>query len=167
MTTNALQIEGFQLSSQQTRLWELQRAGGDAYVAHCAILAKGKVTAESFKAALERVVARHEILRTTFQCLVGVDTPLQVIVAGGVGWADDEDWSDLSQVEQEIRLQTLFQRDSLPQVDLAAGPILQARVVKLGSSQQLLIVSLPAESFTTRAWSIGPSPRSIFGKLRR
>src|SRR5262249_51096461 len=116
-----------------------------AYLAHCAILAKGsQLSVGSLKGALERVVKRHEILRTTFQCLVGVDTPLQVITNGDVGWSHDDDWSELSQVEQEIKLETLFQRGSLPKIDLAQGPVLQARVVKLGSSRYLLLLTLPA-----------------------
>ncbi len=142
MRTNALEIEGFQLSPQQTRVWELQRAGDNAYLAHCAILAKGRVSTDSLKRALERVVNRHEILRTTFQCLVGVDTPLQVIVDSGVRWADDDDWSELSPAEQETQLQTLFR--SSPKIDLAEGPIMSARVVKLSAGRQILLLTLPA-----------------------
>src|SRR2546423_612327 len=144
MRTNALEIEGFQLSPQQTRVWELQRAGDGAYMAHCAILAEGKVSADSLKGALERVVERHEIFRTTFQCLMGVDTPLQVIVDSGVCWANDDDWSELSPAEQEAQLQTLFHRGSLPKIDLAEGPILLARVVRLSASKQILLLTLPA-----------------------
>ena len=68
MRTNVLEIEGFQLSPQQSRVWELQRNGDGAYLAHCAILAEGLLSTDSLKGALERVVKRHEILRTTFQC---------------------------------------------------------------------------------------------------
>ena len=144
MNTNVLEIQGFELSPQQTRVWELQRAGDGAYLAHCAIMARGRLSGDLLKGALEQVIRRHEIFRTTFQCLAGVDTPLQVIGDESVYWADDDDWSQLSQIEQETQLQMLFHPRSLPTIDLAEGPIVHARVVKLSTSKQILFITLPA-----------------------
>jgi hypothetical protein len=62
----------------------------------------------------------------------------------GVSWGNDDDWSALAPDEQEVQLETLFHQASLQTIDLAQGPILHARVVKLASRKQLLLVSLPA-----------------------
>src|SRR5687767_12950868 len=144
MSTNAIEIVGFQLSPQQGRLWPRQRGVDSSYRSHCAILAEGTLASETLKEALESVVKQHEIFRTTFHSVVGVDAPLQVIMDAGVSWGNDDDWSALAPDEQEVQLEILFHQASLQKIDLAQGPILLARVVKLASSKQLLLVSLPA-----------------------
>ena len=144
MSTNAIEIVGFPLSPQQSRLWATQRGGDSAYRAHCAILAEGTVAPEVLKGALERVVKQHEIFRTTFHSVIGVDAPLQVITDAGVCWGNDDDWSALAPAEQEVQLERLFHGSSPQGIDLSEGPILLARLVNLASSKQLLLVSLPA-----------------------
>jgi len=57
-------IEGFPLSRQQKRLWQLQQQDGQAYAAQSAIQIKGKLDRETLKQALQRIIERHEILRT-------------------------------------------------------------------------------------------------------
>ena len=73
-------IEGFRLSPQQKRLWQLQEAGNNQpYRAHCAVLIEGNLNREILKSALQDVINRHEILRTTFRVLEGMNLPLQAI----------------------------------------------------------------------------------------
>ena len=73
------QIEGFRLSPQQRRLWQTRR-GGAAARAEAVARVSGALDAETLRAAASCVVARHEILRTTFRQLPGMDVPLQVIL---------------------------------------------------------------------------------------
>ena len=73
----ATTIQGFRLSPQQERLWRL--TGGTAGRAACAVLLRGGLDLDALRHALERVVARHEILRTSFLLLPGMAIPLQVI----------------------------------------------------------------------------------------
>ncbi len=75
-TANAA-IEGFRLSSQQERLWRL--SGGISGRAACAVSLRGTLDLDTLRHALARVVARHEILRTSFLLLPGMAMPLQVI----------------------------------------------------------------------------------------
>jgi amino acid adenylation domain-containing protein len=79
------EVQGFELSAQQKRLWEL-RAGRTAR-ATCVIGIEGELDESLLKRAVNRVVERHEILRTTFQTLPGVYYPLQEIGAEAcVSW---------------------------------------------------------------------------------
>jgi amino acid adenylation domain-containing protein/FkbM family methyltransferase len=71
-------LQGFLLSPQQERLWELARATGQPFRACLAMSLAGEVDAAALRAALLRVVARHEILRTRFALLPGMRLPCQV-----------------------------------------------------------------------------------------
>src|ERR1051325_7204200 len=72
-------IEGLRLSPQQKRLWSLQQDDRlRSYRACCAILIKGPLRPDILGAALESVVERYEVLRTVFQRLPGMTTPIQI-----------------------------------------------------------------------------------------
>src|SRR4028118_1969262 len=73
-------IQGFRLSSQQEHLWRLLRGEpGIPYQTRCAVRIAGPVDEGALWAALEEVVERYEILRTSFELLPGLQAPLQVI----------------------------------------------------------------------------------------
>ena len=71
-------LQGIRLSPQQKRLWLLQ--GTDVgFCAQATVLLTGPVDPAVLQEAVERVVARHEIFRTTFRREPGVKVPFQVI----------------------------------------------------------------------------------------
>ena len=60
--------EGYRLSPQQKHLWSLQQANhSSAYIVSCAVLIEGPLLPAMLFVAMDKVVARNEILRTTFQ----------------------------------------------------------------------------------------------------
>jgi amino acid adenylation domain-containing protein/non-ribosomal peptide synthase protein (TIGR01720 family) len=75
--------EGYPLSPQQRRLWELQRGGPSPYRSWCVLRLAAGTTAERISAALTAIAARHEILRTTFRSPAEASIPLQVIADVG------------------------------------------------------------------------------------
>jgi amino acid adenylation domain-containing protein/non-ribosomal peptide synthase protein (TIGR01720 family) len=140
--------EGFQLSPQQRRLWRLQRAGG-AYTSRCAIEVRGELDPRRLARALAAVVARHEILRTTFPELPPLRTPLQVIAgeagldwrqvdrtaagaASGAGCNGGDGWDELGALPGEAPF------------DVGQGPPLRALLVRLAEQRHGLLLSLPA-----------------------
>src|SRR5450755_4371932 len=68
-------IVGFRMSPQQDRLL----GAGDFAAAQCAAIVAPGVREGDLRAALEEVVARHEILRTTFKQTRGMRDRQQVI----------------------------------------------------------------------------------------
>src|SRR5579862_3379014 len=68
---------GFRLSPQQEQLW-LNEPEGPRLEARCSIDVEG-FDPDALRGALERLVARHEILRTTFVRQPGMKLPSQVI----------------------------------------------------------------------------------------
>src|SRR5712691_9187588 len=99
-------IEGFRLSPQQKHLWSLQQADrSPSYRACCAILIKGDLKPEVLNAALQSVVARREVLRTVFQRLPGMTTPIQVVMQSQILPPDEYDLSALEPSEQETLIE--------------------------------------------------------------
>ena len=68
----------FRLSPQQELAWSAQ-PDGPVGGAQMALQLTGELDGERLRAALDHVVERHEILRTTFRRRPGMKTPLQVV----------------------------------------------------------------------------------------
>jgi amino acid adenylation domain-containing protein len=75
-------MEGFRLSPQQLRLWQLQNAHGDrGFGVQCHVELTGRLDFGPLERAIVAVVKRHEILRTKFAVLEGTSVPVQVVNA--------------------------------------------------------------------------------------
>ena len=136
-------IEGFRLSPQQARLWSLQQ-DSRAYRLQCAILLEGPLKREVLREALEKIVARHTILRAAFHRRPGMTTPLQVMNDGHcLNWSE-RDLSDLSPDEHEARIADLFQPEAFSLFDFERGPLFHSTLLALSERKHMLVLSLPA-----------------------
>jgi amino acid adenylation domain-containing protein/non-ribosomal peptide synthase protein (TIGR01720 family) len=136
-------IEGFRLSPQQRHVWLLQQTQAQQpYVARCAITIDGPLDVPALKAALARVVGQHEILRTTFHSLPGMQLPLQVIAETTQVAIQEHDLRELDSAAQEARLAALWLRDQ--PFDLAHGPLLDVVLAALAPERHVLIIGLPS-----------------------
>ena len=71
-------LEGFELSPQQKEQWRvIQGAAGNEFAVSCEVRVEGVVDHARLDQAVAEVVARHEILRTTYAPVA--DSPVQVI----------------------------------------------------------------------------------------
>ena len=83
-------LQGFELSPQQRHLWRLRGVDdGCDYRAEAVVRLSGSLETEVLRTALAQVVARHEILRTRFECLPGMSLPLQVVGEEGLVWVGE------------------------------------------------------------------------------
>ncbi|MEM9818667.1 MAG: amino acid adenylation domain-containing protein, partial [Cyanobacteria bacterium P01_D01_bin.6] len=141
-----LSIEGFRLSPQQKRLWQMQQVDSDqSYCACCSILIEGNCQPEILKEALKKSIGRNEILHTDFQALQGMAVPLQVIIDEGVALITDYDFSELNLEEQDTKLHLLFQEKRKKNFDFGQGKLLvDASLVSLSPNRRMLILCLPA-----------------------
>ena len=77
----------FLLSPQQEQLFALS---GAAAVTRAVVLVADQVSESDLRSALDRLVSRHEILRTTFASLPGMRVPAQLIRAElPVAWSPE------------------------------------------------------------------------------
>jgi len=140
-------VEGFALSPQQERLWQLQEGGVEGlYGAFCSLRIAGDVDLERLRQALGLVVQRHEILRTGFQRIPGLGTPLQVIGSPAPPSFDRHDLTGCPEGEREERVNALVREmvrlsEGFP--GSAGGPPLRAALVELSDGPRLLL-GLPA-----------------------
>ncbi|MET0647737.1 MAG: condensation domain-containing protein, partial [Pyrinomonadaceae bacterium] len=77
---NEQTIEGYRLSPQQRQVWGLLSHSPSTHPhAQCAVSISGRATAGALRRAVERLVSRHEALRTEFHRLPGMEFPIQVV----------------------------------------------------------------------------------------
>ncbi|MBV6325446.1 non-ribosomal peptide synthetase [Duganella violaceipulchra] len=149
------------LSWAQQRLWFLARldpAGSMAYHMPAALRLRGALERAVLQATLDRVVARHESLRTSFAD--GADGPVQRIGAADSGFALA--WRDLRGLggqEQEAAVARIGADEACQPFDLAAGPLLRGQLLCLADDDHLLL--LTQHHIVTDAWSIGVLVREV------
>ena len=133
-------LEGFRLSPQQERLWAAELAGAGDRSRAVAVL-RGAST-ELLRSALAELHARHEILRTTFNRLPGMDTPIQVVIEDAVEPALDEiDLAGLDTGERERRLEEILAEAVV--FDLENGLAGRFRHLLFGGGESFLVADLP------------------------
>jgi amino acid adenylation domain-containing protein len=144
-------IKGFKLSPQQERLWPAQQAS-NAYRAQCAILIEGELSKSILHDALQKVVKRHEILRTTYQRQSGISLPFQVIGDDDAPAWEETDLTYLKSSEQPSAIESLFDEAGRRGFDLESAPALHTRLLKLSPEAHVLLISLPA--LCADAWTL-------------
>src|SRR6266849_10018635 len=138
MSNGTQDIPRFQLAPQQEQLFLLP---GDAAVTQAVVFLADRVSEADLRAALDGLVSRHEILRTTFASIAGMRVPTQLI-------RDDlpAAWSS-SVLAGDERVDVLLDsllRDEEAALDAKQGPILRAVLTVLPDSRQALVLTAPA-----------------------
>lgn len=136
-------IEGFRLSQQQKRLWQLQSDHPEAtYRVNCRVHIAGNLDVSALQRAIDQVIQRHEVLRTTFHRLPGLTIPVQVI---GESKHLDLPMHDLSTDDPGRQQERIAEwRQNTDDANLEEGPLLQLALFKLGNNEHLLHIDLPA-----------------------
>ncbi|HEX8119596.1 MAG TPA: condensation domain-containing protein, partial [Pyrinomonadaceae bacterium] len=138
-------LEGYRLSPQQRRLWELEHAAlGGAYRALRAVSVEGPLDPESLKAALRVVVERHEILRTGFHLTPELRTPLQVINEFGEPFFETRDLRGVSTREQEAAVEEAFLVERRHAQEFGQSSPLRVTLLTLSDARAVLLLNLPA-----------------------
>ncbi|MDZ4813392.1 MAG: amino acid adenylation domain-containing protein, partial [Pseudomonadota bacterium] len=144
------------LSWAQLRLWfldQLDHAAGAAYHMPVALRLSGRLDQLALQATLNRVVARHENLRTTFGS--GVDgSPTQLIAPADCGFnLITIDLSDLDAGTQDATVAAQTISEAQAAFDLASGPLIRGRLLRLADAEHLLL--LTQHHIISDGWSIG------------
>src|SRR6516165_6640552 len=128
---------GFQLSSQQKRVWHLQ-GNGQPLAAQIALALEGELDAARLCAALEKIVQRHEILRTSFVRPAGMKFALQVVNAdAGPKW-EQVDLRKVAPSEMESHLRPVL---ATAKLDLGATTgMVHAFLAILPANRNILVL---------------------------
>ena len=132
------------LSFAQQRLWFLAQMYPDsvAYNLPNAFHLTGPLNSAALEQSLQRIVQRHEILRTTFQ---NVDGQAVQITSSDLALAVPLAVVDLRAVpaaEREAQTQQLIQTEAHKPFDLNQGPLLRVQLLRLAEEEHLFLLTL-------------------------
>src|SRR5690606_38284357 len=118
------------LSFVQERLWFLQQLEPDSpsYNLPIALRLEGRLHTEALELALAQVIARHEVLRTTYPAREG--RPVPQIHPHPTALLAHRDLSSLPPGERARELERLAAGEAERPFDLAEGPVLRAELVR-------------------------------------
>ncbi|KAB1159166.1 non-ribosomal peptide synthetase, partial [Micromonospora sp. AMSO12t] len=146
------------LSFAQRRLWFLEHLGrvGHAYHMPLALQLDGRLDHDALRAALDALVARHEVLRTRIvpdgaEAAQRIDPP---------GAAFPLRLDDLTgHADAAAALARLQQEESTAPFDLAAGPLFRGRLVALAPDRHVLLLTM--HHIVSDGWSLGVLTREL------
>ncbi|MCA1681610.1 MAG: amino acid adenylation domain-containing protein, partial [Actinobacteria bacterium] len=126
------------LSFAQQRLWFLNEFEPDSseYISPAAVRLRGELDTAALARALSGLVARHESLRTTFESVDGHG--VQVVHPPPEVELPVLDLSGLAETDREAELGEVVAREALRPFDLARGPLMRVRLVRLGAEEHVL-----------------------------
>ncbi|MDC9603589.1 non-ribosomal peptide synthetase [Xenorhabdus griffiniae] len=142
------------LSFAQQRLWfisQLDPAASQAYHLPVSLRLTGQLNYSVLKAALDRLIARHESLRTRFVLVEG--QPCQHIDPADIGFAlSCHDLRLLDPALHTQRVAELADSEAQAPFDFAQGPLIRGQLLQLADDEHVLLLTL--HHIITDGWSI-------------
>ncbi|HSK77319.1 MAG TPA: amino acid adenylation domain-containing protein, partial [Thermoanaerobaculia bacterium] len=153
---------GSPLSFAQERLWFLDRLepGSAAYNMPAALSLTGPLDLPALAASLAEIVRRHEVLRTTFAEVSG--SPVPEVAPPGPLPLPLVDFSGLPggrRAEADLEAARLVREEVGLPFDLARGPLLRLRALRLGDGEHLVLFTV--HHIAADGWSLALFAREV------
>ncbi|HEU0052650.1 MAG TPA: amino acid adenylation domain-containing protein, partial [Longimicrobium sp.] len=141
------------LSFAQQRLWFLEQMGGlgSAYHVGRTLRLRGVLDRTALLRALDRIVARHEALRTTFPLVDG--EPVQRVAPAEVSGFRVVEHDLRGRADAEAEAERIVAAEAAAPFDLAEGPLVRGRLARVGDDDHVLAVRM--HHAVSDAWSTG------------
>ncbi|HKG14117.1 MAG TPA: amino acid adenylation domain-containing protein, partial [Pyrinomonadaceae bacterium] len=151
--TRASREESLPLSFAQQRLWFLHQLEPESPVnlLPAGVRLKGPLDTAALERAFGEIVNRHESLRTHFGEADG--QPVQIITPAHAVEIPIVDLSAWPEDEREAEATRLANEEARAPFDLAAGPLLRIKLVRLGEDEHLALLTM--HHIVSDGWSIG------------
>ncbi|MBD1896809.1 non-ribosomal peptide synthetase [Coleofasciculus sp. FACHB-129] len=146
-------INGFRISPQQKYLWSLQQDNAN-YCAQSAILIEGNLNATALKEAVQQIINRHEILRTSFHREPGIKIPIQLVSDRFhiTSW-HSSNLTNYNPLGQEAKIEAIIQEERRSiSTSEPGGSLLRTSLITLSDDKHILIVTLP--SLCADSWTL-------------
>ncbi|MCL2714513.1 MAG: amino acid adenylation domain-containing protein [Alphaproteobacteria bacterium] len=146
------------LSFAQARLWFLAQLEGASAAYHISggLRLKGALDRSALVSALNRIVARHEALRTTF--VLQGDVAVQRVAPADIGfalWMQDLE----SLAAPEEALARLAAEEARQAFDLERGPLIRGRLLRVAEDDHVLLVTM--HHIVSDGWSMAVLTREL------
>jgi amino acid adenylation domain-containing protein/non-ribosomal peptide synthase protein (TIGR01720 family) len=143
----------YPLSPMQQGLFfhTLYAPGSGVYFEQFYCVLSGELDVAKFKQAWQRVVDRHEILRSAL-IWDGLDEPLQVVRERvELPW-DEQDWRGISPDDQRARHESFLQADRRKGFELSRAPLMRMALIRIADETWRLVWSFHHVLFD--GWSV-------------
>jgi amino acid adenylation domain-containing protein len=132
----------FPLTFAQQRLWFLNQLEGDSasYNVPWAVKIEGPLNVPALERTLNTILARHEVLRTTFA--MSGNAPVQIASATLPFALQVVDLMAVPAGEREHQAQELARQEASHPMDLAIGPLFRSCLLRLGEQDHVLLLTL-------------------------
>ena len=130
------------LSYAQQRLWFLDQLVADNpfYNESSALRLMFPLDTKALRDSLNEIVRRHEALRTTFHAMAG--RPLQRVAAALELEMTVVDLEPLPAADREARALQLAREEARSGFDLARGPLIRTRLLRLGPDDHVFLLTM-------------------------
>lgn len=147
------------LSFAQQRLWFLDQLEPHSplYNIPKALRLQGALDMAALQQTLNAIVARHEVLRTTFVTVAG--TPMQVIGDSQPVELSIIDLRQVPEAERETEMYHQLQKAAQRPFDLAHDIMLRASLLQLGDGEYVLLLN--THHIASDGWSSGVLSREL------
>jgi amino acid adenylation domain-containing protein len=141
------------LSFAQQRLWLMDQLEPDNPVYNIcqAYRIIGKLDVTALEQSLNKIVQRHETLRTVFKIIDG--QPMQVISPNLDFTLHTIDFGDVPEAKQRVKAQLILDETAKSTFDLTTGPLLRATLLRLGHQEHIFFVTM--HHIISDGWSMG------------
>ncbi|HVN78384.1 MAG TPA: amino acid adenylation domain-containing protein [Terriglobia bacterium] len=141
------------LSYAQQRLWFLDQLdpSSAAYNMMEAFRLRGPLQKRALEKSLEEIVRRHEALRTRF--VIEKNDPVQEIGPATAFPLHSEDLTAAAEEQRELVARRRAMEEALCPFDLATGPLMRARLMRLDAEEHVLLLTL--HHIASDGWSMG------------
>ncbi len=148
------------LSPAQQGLWFLDQLEPERplYNIPAAVRLEGQLNHGALTGALNEIVRRHEVLRTTFAMENG--SPVQIIAQPGYSSIPLLNLADMAGEERQSNLSRIMAAEASQAFNLVNGPCLRIRLIKLDKQQHVLLVTM--HHIISDAWSVEVFMRELF-----
>ncbi|MBA2350596.1 MAG: non-ribosomal peptide synthetase, partial [Burkholderiales bacterium] len=138
-------LEGSRLSPQQKHVWLSQQANHDQPVlAQCALRLTGALDTQALQQALQKIIDRHEILRTGFHRRPGMKTAYQVIVEHAEPVLRTVDLTGRDASEQKSSFDALWREERERAFNLSETSPPRLTLLSLAQDEHVLLIAVPA-----------------------
>jgi non-ribosomal peptide synthetase component F/thioesterase domain-containing protein len=147
-------------SVAQERFWTLEELapGNPALHMRACVRLTGKLSMDKLEESFHYLMERHETLRTTFERMeyelmqvISPSLPVTLAVTS---------LEDIKEEEQPTRLKDAIREEASASFDLAYGPLLRARLFRLGDQDHVLMIS--THHILVDGWSQGVIQRDLW-----
>jgi amino acid adenylation domain-containing protein len=141
------------LSYAQQRLWFLDQLEPESAVYNCPVAMRlhGLLNVTALEQTFSEIIQRHEVLRTTFPVCDGA--PVQVIASHSSFTLEITNLSEAEEAERETSAQQLILADAQQPFDLAHGPLMRARLLRLADDDHIVLFTM--HHIISDGWSKG------------